>query len=309
MSEAFRCGNIALVGRPNSGKSTLLNRVLGQKVSIISSKPQTTRNRIVGIHTTETMQAILVDTPGIHYAKSRLNKAMVQAAVSSLDGVDIVCWVIDADKMKAQKRGPGIGRALEHIAVAIERVHEGHVVIALNKADKMPKAALLPLMAALGERLPGKDIVPISALRGKGIRQIVELWKAMLPTAPAVFPADQIMDGTEKFLVSELIREKVFQMTKQEVPYSTAVDVEAFREEQRDEGPMRVEIFAKILVERSSQKGIIIGKQGSMLKRIGTAARLDIQRLLGVSVHLDLHVAVKDRWTSNPRLLHELGYE
>lgn len=307
---SFKYGAVALIGRPNAGKSTLLNRILGQKVAITSDKPQTTRNRIVGIHTDDQMQVVLVDTPGIHFAKTRINKAMVTIAKNSLEQVEAVCLVVDAERAHEQWPSEGgVSRALEHLALVVDEAGTRPVSIALNKIDRLPKEKLLPLMAGLHSRLPKAEIIPISALKGRGIEHLMKHWLDILPEGPAAFPADQIMDGTERFLVAELIREKVFRSTHQEVPYSTAVEVEQFTEEPRDDGVPYIEIFAKILVERKQQKGIIIGKGGTMLKRIGTAARKDIARLLGARVMLNLHVSVVERWTEKPHLLHEFGIE
>jgi GTP-binding protein Era len=256
------------------------------------------------------MQVVLVDTPGIHFAKTRINRAMVTIAKNSLEQVEAVCLVVDAER--AQEQWPsdgGVSAALEHLALVVDEAGSRPVCIALNKIDRLPKEKLLPLMAGLHERLPSADIIPISALKGKGIEHLLKHWKAVLPEGPAVFPEDQVMDGTERFLVAELIREKVFRSTHQEIPYSTAVDVEQFTEEPRDDGVPYVEIYAKILVERKQQKGIIIGKGGAMLERIGTAARKDIARLLGARVRLNLHVSVVERWTEKPHLLHEFGIE
>ena len=308
---SHKFGSVAIIGRPNAGKSTLLNRILGQKVAITSNKPQTTRNRIIGIHTADNVQVVLVDTPGIHFAKTRLNRAMVTIAKDSLDNVEAVCVVVDAPRAHEQwpTGAAGISPALEHIAVVVDEAGELPVSIALNKIDQLPKEKLLPLMAGLHERLPTADIFPISALKGRGIKPLLAHWAATLPEGPAMFPEDQVMDGTERFLVSELIREKIFRMTRQEVPYSTGVEIEQFTEEDRPDGIPFVEIYAKIIVERRPQKGILIGKGGSMLKRIGTAARKDIARLLGARVHLNLHVSVVERWTEKPHILHEFGIE
>ena len=310
MSE-HKYGSVAIIGRPNAGKSTLLNRLLGQKVAITSDKPQTTRNRIAGILTQEAMQVVLVDTPGIHFAKSRINKAMVSIAVNSIEEVDAICLVVDAHR--AVERWPkgngGVSPAVEHLAAVVDRAEGLPVSVALNKIDKLPKTALLPLMQGLHQRLPTAEIMPVSALKGKGIDTLVNHWAEILPEGPPMWPADQIMDASERFLVAELIREKVFRCTHQEVPYSTAVEIEQFTEEARDDGVPYVEIYARILVERKQQKGIIIGKQGAMLKRIGTAARKEMARLLGAKIRLNLHVSVSERWTEKERYLNTFGIE
>jgi GTP-binding protein Era len=309
--EIKRAGTIALVGRPNAGKSTLLNQILGEKISIISSKPQTTRNRVVGILSQPPAQIILVDTPGIHKSRTRMNQAMVKIAVEALADVDGVCWVVDGIKAvdALQSGRVVVHRGRDHIATLIEQAGDVPVTIAINKVDRLNKHKLLPVMAALSARLPQAEVVPISALKNEGLDTLVDLWSQHVPEGPALFPEDQIMDGSERFVVGELIREKVFRLTEQEVPYCTAVYVEKFDETQREDDIPRVDIYATIVVERPSQKGIVIGKGGSMLKHIGTKARKDIQRLLGCRVHLDLHVKVQDKWTTNPRHLRELGLE
>ena len=310
MSE-YRFGSVALIGRPNAGKSTLLNRILGQKIAITSNKPQTTRNRIVGIFTDSSMQAILVDTPGIHFAKSRINRSMVQVAKNAIEDVDAICLVVDAHRAKERwpDDGSGVSPALEHMAAVVDEIDGKSVVLVLNKIDKMSKTDLLPLMQGLHQRIPVAEIIPVSALKGNGVDALVGHWRSTLPEGHAMFPEDQIMDGSERFLVSELIREKIFRSTHQEVPYGTAVEIEQFTEEEREDGKPYVEIFARVLVERKSQKGIIIGKRGSMLKHIGTAARKEIGALLGARVRLHLHVSVAENWTDSARMLHQFGIE
>ena len=307
----FRFGSVALIGRPNAGKSTLLNRILGQKIAITSNKPQTTRNRIVGIFTDSSMQAILVDTPGIHLAKSRINRSMVQVARNAVEDVDSICVVVDAQRARERwpVEGEGISPALEHIAEVVDEADSKAVVVVLNKVDKLAKTELLPLMQGLHRRIPQAEIIPLSALKGTGVDSLVALWRRTLPEGPAMFPEDQIMDGSERFLVAELIREKIFRSTHQEVPYGTAVEIEQFTEEEREDGKPFVEIYARVLVERKSQKGIIIGKRGSMLKHIGTAARKEIGALLGARVRLHLHVSVAENWTDSARMLHQFGIE
>lgn len=310
-AEPHRAGFVALVGRPNAGKSTLLNQVLGQKLSIVSSKPQTTRNRVVGIHTEPGLQVVLIDTPGIHVAKSRLNKAMVQAAVSSLAEVDAVCWVIDVVPLAsaAQKGQEILGKGEQALAQVIEQADPPAVTVALNKVDLISKPLLLPIMEAVHARLPDAVLVPVSAMKGDGVPALRAQWREQLPEGPPPYPADQVTDAPERFIVAELIREKIFHLTQQEVPYSTAVEIELFDEEERESERPRVHIMARIVVERDSQKGIVIGKGGAMLKQVGTLARKEIERLLGASVFLELHVAVNPRWTSSGRALRELGYE
>ncbi len=304
-------GTIALVGRPNAGKSTLLNHVLGVRLAATSSKPQTTRNRVVGIHTADDLQAVLVDTPGLHRAKSRMNRAMVGAARSAMGEVDLICWVVDAARIAGRRSDrPVLHPGLEQIAELITSAGSRPPVVALNKVDVMRKPDLLPIMAAFHERLPGAELVPVSSLKGSNVDRLVEAWRRGLPAGEALYPAGTVSDQPERFAVGELIREKVFRLTHQEVPYQTAVIIEGWEERaEGEEGRGVVVVFARILVERDSQRGLIIGKGGEKLKQIGTRARADIEALLGTRIHLDLHVSVKRDWTRNPRLLRELGIE
>jgi GTP-binding protein Era len=316
----MHAGFITLIGRPNAGKSTLLNAVLGQKISIISAKPQTTRNRILGIHNGEGVQIILVDTPGVHEAKGRLNRAMVGMATDALQDVDAVCWVVDASNLShrlASGAEPDnvLSKSESRVLSLIERSGVEQVSVALNKIDLIPRTALLPLLSALSAKLPDAQIVPISALKNSserfagGVARLIEVWTSQLPESPPLYPEDQVTDVSERFVVSELIREKIFNLTRQEIPYATAVEIEQFVEEPREGKPPLYRIMARIMVERDSQKGILIGKQGSSLKRIGTLARKDIEPMLGAPVFLQLHVSVAPKWTENPSLLRELGYE
>ncbi len=302
---SHRAGYVGIVGRPNTGKSTFLNRVLGQKVSIISHKAQTTRNRVVGIHSNEGVQAVLVDTPGHHEAWSKLNKALVREAEAALLEVDTVFLLVDLVPavLAAQEARAIISKGEE---VLLQRIQDTQrpVVLGLNKVDLVQPEWVLPVIDAWRTKHDFVAIVPFSALRGEGVERIMESVCALLPEHPPFFPKDQLMDTTERFVVSEIIREKLFHNLSQELPYSTAVRIEQFLEEED-----RVKISAVVMVERSSQKGIVIGKQGSMLKRIGTQARKDIQRLLGCRVRLDIHVKVEKDWTKNPRILRELGLE
>ena len=311
-SADHRAGFVALIGRPNVGKSTLLNHVLGMKLAAVSNKPQTTRNRIVGIHNAPGLQAILIDTPGLHDAKSRLNRALVDTARSGLAEADVVCWLVDAEgAIKRKQSGrPIVHRGHEVISGLIEEAQGGPDIIVLNKVDRFSRGEVLPIMEGFHARFPDATLVPISALRGENVDALVQAWRDKLPPGPALFPEDQITDASERFLVTELIREKIFRATHQEIPYATAVEVERF-EEKPAEGDRRgvVVIYARIVVERGGQKAVIIGKGGQMLKRIGASARQDVEALLGTRVHLDLHVAVEKNWTENPRLLHELGIE
>jgi GTP-binding protein Era len=308
---SFRAGTVALVGRPNAGKSTLLNAVLGEKLAITSPKPQTTRQRIVGVRTTADAQYVLVDAPGIHPARSRLNRAMVGAATTAMRDVDVICLVVDSTKAVAALRAnkAALSRGDAAVAKMVEDARPGRIVVALNKVDQVEKAWLLPLVDAWAKRLPGAAIVPISALRRDGLDALLGEWRAGLHEGPPLYPDDVLTDQSERFFVAELIREKIVKLTEQELPYATAVEIEQFDESQREGRYPRVEIFARILVERESQKGIVIGKRGSRLKKIGTLAREDIEKLLGVHVRLDLHVVVREEWTDDPRVLRTLGLD
>jgi GTPase len=309
MSE-HRAGYVGLIGRPNVGKSTLLNRVLGLKVAATADKPQTTRNRIAGIYNADDFQAVVVDTPGIHKPRSRLNKAMVRAAMDVIQEVDLLVWLLDTSELvsNAQQERTILTGGDAWIAEQIEQSGK-RALLALNKVDTVERKWLLPVLEACGARLPGAGMVPISALKGEGVDALLNEMGAALPEHPPLFPPDQLLEQNERFVVAEMIREKVVRLTDKELPYVTAVEIEQFEEEERDGERAFVTINARIIVERPSQKGIIIGKRGAMIKRIGTQARKDIQRMLAAGVHLELFVAVEADWTRNPRLLHELGYE
>ncbi|MEE2829441.1 MAG: GTPase Era [Myxococcota bacterium] len=295
MSEprVHRSGYVAIVGRPNVGKSTLLNDLLGEKISIVSRRPQTTRNRVMGIYNREDAQVVFLDTPGIHQARKLLNKRMVDAALAALEEVDLVLFMIEA----ARDQDPEGVRAL------LETICSKKVPVLLvpNKIDLVSREALLPLMAAWSEVAELHSIVPISARNGDGTGQLIKEITRLLPEGPAYFPKDQLTDATERFVVSELIREQVFRYLDKELPYATAVEIEEFQEGKT------VRILARIWVERDSQKGIVIGKGGSMLKRIGTSARLGIERLLQNPVYLKITVGVKRDWTARRQSVEQLG--
>jgi GTP-binding protein Era len=303
-----RCGYVGIVGRPNVGKSTLLNRVMGEKVSITSSKAQTTRNRVVGLLNTDDMQAVLVDTPGFHQAWSSLNKALAREVEATLLEVDAICLMVDlVPAIKAaQEDRPVLSKGEQAL---LERCAQAGVpvVLGLNKVDLVEKGWVLPVIEAWKDLHDFHAIVPLSALKDRGTEELLAALTGLLPKGPALFPKDQLMDTTERFVVSEIIREKLFHNLNQELPYSVAVVIDRFREAEDSVKP-RIEIVATILVERPSQKGIVIGKGGQMLKRVGTAARKDIMKLLACRVRLDLHVKVEKEWTNNPRILRELGF-
>ncbi|MDH7500775.1 MAG: GTPase Era [candidate division NC10 bacterium] len=291
-----RSGFVAIVGRPNVGKSTLLNRLLGQKISIVSAKPQTTRFRILGIKTVPHAQMVFVDTPGVHPAGSRLNQELSRVAFAALKDSDLLLWMIEA------------GSDLDEDDHSLwEKIKEAGrpTFLLINKIDLLPRKRLLPLISRLASLGPFAEIVPISALRGENLERLEELILKYLPEGPALFPEGQITDQPERLLTAEFIREKIFQSTHQEIPYAVAVVVEEFREIQ-EKG--LVTIDATIYVEKESQKGILIGKGGEALKRIGEAARREIEHLLGSRVYLRLWVKVKRDWRKDREALRQLGY-
>jgi GTP-binding protein Era len=292
----FHSGFVAIIGRPNVGKSTLLNRILGEKVVITSDKPQTTRNRVQGIHNIPGAQIVFIDTPGIHKARSQLNIFMMDVALSAVKGVDAVLLLVDASSFSGSP---------DELMLDVLRRIEVPVVLALNKIDLLPKEKLLEVIAVHAQLFPFKEIVPISAATGDGVEILVKLLSDLLPEGVPYFPDDILTDLPERFVVAEMIREKVFRMTRDEVPYSTAVTIESFTE--RPDG--LISISAVITVERDSQKGIIIGKKGAMLKKIGSQSRAEIERLLDARVFLELFVKVSSDWRENSRMLKELGYE
>ena len=291
----FRSGFVAILGRPNVGKSTLLNQLLGEKIAIVSPRPQTTRNRIMGIKTLPQGQLLLLDTPGIHRARSLLNRRMVDVAKRSLGDVEAVVWVVDA--------AGGI-RADDRDIAGILAGSRHETLIALNKIDAVSKGRLLPVMAGLAELLPDRDIVPISARTGENVPLLVDEVLKRLPPGPRYFSEDELTDQTERFIAAEIIREKVFLRTRQEIPYGTAVSVRNF--EEKKDGDLVV-IAATIHTERESHKPILIGKRGTALKEIGSAAREDLERLLGCRVYLDLAVKAAPGWSRDPRSLESFG--
>ncbi|MBW2107777.1 MAG: GTPase Era [Deltaproteobacteria bacterium] len=293
-SVQFRSGFIGIVGAPNVGKSTLLNRVVGQKIAITSSKPQTTRHRILGIAHRPNAQLIFLDTPGIHRAKGPLNRLIVDVAMKVLKGVDLVLWVVDATVGDERSNGL-ILDSLKKIALS--------AVLAINKVDLLDKEVLLSQIARWDQAYSFEAIVPISALEGTQVEDLVLVMERALPEGPRYYPEDSVTDVPERFIAGELIREKVFRMTGQEIPYAVAVTVEAFKK--RSDRDL-VDIEATIHVERESQKPIIIGAGGHKLKRIGTAARKDIEQMVGCRVFLKLWVRVQRNWTTDERVIRRL---
>ena len=295
-----RSGMVAIVGPPNAGKSTLMNGLLEQKISIVSPRPQTTRNRILGIMNDEGYQIVLLDTPGLHKAREPLNQEMVRIALDSLHDVDAVVYMIDVslplpEKLKEEK-GQELAGYMEQVSCP--------VILVLNKVDLLNKEKLLAMIRLYAEIFPFYAVIPMSALHGDGNERLVAELLQVLPLGPRYYPEDIPTDATERFLVAEIIREKVFLLTGEEIPYSTAVLIESFKED-----PVKglVTIHAAIVLERESQKGIVIGKGGLKLKSIGTSARKDIERLLDQKVLLKLWVKVRKNWSRDENFLKELG--
>ncbi len=307
---AFRSGYVALIGCPNAGKSTLLNQILGSKLAITSSKPQTTRHRIAGIHNDEHMQAVLLDTPGVHDPFTELNKAMVERALATLGEADVVCFLGDMTELgrRAEKGEPILSGGEGRIAEILDGI-DLPIVFVANKIDIIPHPLLLPVLEAVNERLHPAALVPTSALTGDGVPALMSELRKLLPEGEPLFPPDEWAQVTERFLVEEIIREKIFHLTEQEVPYATMVDVRQFDESQREGPKPLVRIHADIVVERPTQKGIVIGKGGEMLKRIGTLARKELQEVLGCRVYLELFVKVERDWTRTAKGLRKVGFQ
>jgi len=290
-----RSGYVAIVGRPNVGKSTLLNQLLGEKVAIVSPKPQTTRNRVTGIRTTADSQIIFLDTPGIHRARSLINRRMVAVALKTLAEVDGVLWLVDARE--------GMRKEDEDIAAALKD-SRATILVLLNKIDLVSKGKLLPLMEQCSLLLPEREIIPTSALKGDNIALVLDRIEKLIPEGPRYYPEGEVTDQTERFLAAEIVREQIFLLTHEEIPYGTAVSIDEFTE--KEERNLIV-IKATIHTDRESHKPILIGKRGAMLKEIGKRAREELEALLGCRIFLELFVRVDQGWTQDPGLLTELG--
>ena len=293
----IKSGMVAIVGPPNAGKSTLMNSLLGQKISIVTPKPQTTRNRILGILNGPDYQIVLIDTPGLHKARQPLNLEMVKIALASLSEVDVILFLIDVSLPMPEKQS----KAVKYLDGA-----NCPAILVLNKIDLLDKEKLLPMIHIYQKIYPFAAIIPVSALHNSGTDLLIKELISFLPKGPRYYPEDIPTDATERFIVAEIIREKIFLQTGQEIPYSTAVMIDDFKE---DEKKSMVTIHATILVEKSSQKGIIIGKKGSKLVQIGKNARFDIEKLLGQKVLLKLWVKVQKNWSKDMRFLKELGFD
>lgn len=291
-----RCGFVAVVGRPNVGKSTLINAIVGSKVSIVTPKPQTTRHRILAVYTRNDNQIIFVDTPGLHRGAAKtINRLMNRTAASALADADLILFVSEANRWAVEDQD------------VLERLKESPapVIALLNKIDKVhPKEELLSVLSAMSERHTFDEVLPISGKLNDNLDRLVELIPGYLPESPALYPEDMLTDRSESFQIAELIREKLTLLLRQEVPYGLTVEIERLEKE-----PGGVAINAIIWVERDSQKGIVVGKGGNVLKKVGRSARLELKERLGMPVHLELWVKVKDNWADSERELLRLGYE
>jgi len=292
----FRSGFTGLIGPPNAGKSTLMNRILGRKIAIVSPKPQTTRNRIWGVLHGENHQIVFVDTPGIHPTKTLLHKSMVASALATTREVDMILFLLEIGKADA----PGTAGLICEAAVKNKPC-----LLAINKMDLAPPDAVLPVIERLSALHPFEEIIPVSARTGLGVDSLVKALESRLKPGPPFFPPDMDTDQSETFMIGEIIREKIYLFTRDELPYSTAVTVN--RIEENDSRPL-LSIWAAIHVETSSQKKIIIGTGGEMIKKIGTSARRDLESLFGVQIYLDLVVKIEKNWSKNPKSLRRLGY-
>ena len=294
MEDSFKSGFVAVVGRPNAGKSTVINRIMGEKISIVSKKPQTTRGRILAILNEEDCQIVFVDTPGVHRARTKLGDYMNEAALSSVDGVDMAVLMIDAEK--------GYGTPEARIAKELEK-EDIPVVLAINKIDAVNKETILPLISDISEKMDFAAVVPVSALSGDGVDILLSEIKNRLEEGPMFYPDDAVTDKTEREIASEIIREKLLRLLQQEIPHGTAVEVF----EMKDDGKT-LKVGANIYCEKASHKSIIIGKGGVMLKKVGTFAREDMEKFFGKKVFVSLWVKVKSDWRNDNFMLKNLGF-
>lgn len=290
----YRSGFVAIIGRANAGKSTLVNALVGKKVAIVSPQPQTTRTRIQGIVTRENGQVVLVDTPGIHRAIKPLDRQMMQEVAESLEGIDIACLIVDATRDF---------ESADRYSIEWLRKFSGPAYLLLNKTDRVKKERLLPLIDRWRREYEFEEIFPVSALRGNGLGELLQHWIARLPENPPFFPADQYTDQPERFLAAEVVREKAILLTREEVPHAVAVLIDHF-----EEGEKLLKIRATIYVEREGQKGILIGRAGTKMKEIGTAARKELEEILGVKIFLELHVRVQPDWRRNRAMIKLLDW-
>jgi GTP-binding protein Era len=295
-----RSGFVAIVGRPNAGKSTLVNRLVGQKIAIVTSKPQTTRNRIQGIVSKENAQVVLIDTPGLHDAKTALNKQMMREVAAALEGIDVLVLMVDSTTIpESASTRPHV----DHLLMDKSKRFDGKTILVLNKVDKLPRPKLAPMLEAFGKAHNFAAIVPISAMKGEGCDDLLEEVIKLLPEGAAYFPEDQVTDQPERFLASEIVREKAIALTYHEVPHALAVTVEKWEEK-----PKLLRIEMTLTIERPSQKKIIIGRKGEMLKKIGTQARIELESILGSKIFLGLFVKVAENWRENPMAVRDLDW-
>ncbi len=290
---SFRSGFVAVVGRPNVGKSTLVNALVGQKVAIVSDKPQTTRNRILAVVNRPDGQLVLFDTPGIHKPMHKMNERMVDSALRSLAQVDVALWLVDVTEPK--------GGGDRYVAGVLRQAGKP-VVLGLNKIDRLPKPRLLPIIDSFRGVMDFREVVPLSALTGDNVERLASLLVSQLPEGPPLYPEEFLTDLPERFFVAEMVREQILRLTREEIPYTTGVVVDSF-----EEGKELVRIQCSVLVERDTQKGILIGRGGAMLKRIGTEARREIEAFLDAHVFLGLHVKVRERWREDAEVLEQMG--
>ncbi|HJV44629.1 MAG TPA: GTPase Era [Bacillota bacterium] len=292
----FKSGFVAIIGRPNVGKSTLMNKIVGQKIAIMSNKPQTTRNKIRAVYTSQRGQIIFLDTPGVHKPQSKLGHYMNSIVENSLKEVDIILFIVDA----SEKLGAGDRFIIEKLGATKQPVF-----LIINKIDKVHPEELLPFIDEYRSLYPFKEIIPVSALAGNNVNTLLEQMLQLLPDGPKYYPENQVTDSPERFIIAELIREKVLHLTREEIPHSIAVVVEHMAKREDSEA---VYIYVGIYAEKESQKGILVGKQGSMLKEIGKRARADIERLLGTRIFLELRVKVKKDWRNQENLFRDFGF-
>jgi GTP-binding protein Era len=294
----MKSGFVSFIGRPNAGKSTLLNRLVGEKLAIVSDKPQTTRTRILGVKTTPEAQVVFLDTPGIHRPLHRMNVRMVHTAVDTIREVDVLCLVVDANEPSG-KGDKFVFDLLKHTTAP--------VLLVLNKIDLMKKTRLLPIMEQYGKQEKFADIIPISAFTGENVDRLERIIIDRLPEGEPLYPADYLTDQPERFFATEIVREKLLQLTHAEIPFSSAVIMDRF--EEPAEGSKLLKLYCTIVVDRESQKPIVIGKGGDMIKRIGTAAREELERFFEMKVFLDLHVRVKSEWREDESVLEDIGLD
>jgi len=303
---AHKSGFVAIVGRPNAGKSTLVNRLVGQKIAIVTSKPQTTRNRIQGIVNRANTQIVLIDTPGLHDAKTALNKQMMREVAAALEGIDVLVLMVDATAVSSEFTSTNTETRKFHVDNLVmdkSKRFGGKTILVLNKIDKLPRPKLAPMLEAFGKAQDFAAIVPISAMKGEGCDALMQEVIKLLPEGEPYFPEDQVTDQPERFLASEIVREKAIALTYHEVPHALKVEVEKW-----EETPKVLRIEMTLTVERASQKKILIGKKGEMLKEIGTRARKELEEILSAKIYLGLFVKVAENWRENPMAVRELDW-